>query len=127
MIAADTIVVIDREILGKPVDREDAVRMLKVLEGREHEVLTGLSVRVGERVRTHIERTRVRFRALSDEEIGEYVLTGECDDKAGGYAVQGRGSLLIEGITGDYFNVVGLPVCRLGLMLHELGINLLVP
>ena len=127
VIAADTIVVIDGQVLGKPIDREDAVRMLNMLQGREHEVLTGLSVCLGagKRVLTHVERTLVRFRTLSREDIAAYVLTGECDDKAGAYAVQGKGSLLVEGITGDYFNVVGLPVCRLGLMLHELGISLL--
>ena len=125
VIAADTIVVIDGQVLGKPRDREDAVRMLGILQGREHEVLTGLSVCMKGRVMTHVERTLVKFRALSQKEIAAYVLTGECDDKAGAYAVQGKGSLLVEGIVGDYFNVVGLPVCRLGLMLHELGINIL--
>ena len=125
VIAADTIVVIDGRILGKPVNHEDAVRMLTTLQGREHEVLTGLSVCMNGRVLTHVEHTRVKFRALSDAEIRAYVSTGECDDKAGAYAVQGRGSLLVEGLQGDYFNVVGLPVCRLGMMLHEFGINIL--
>ena len=125
VIAADTIVAIDGQILGKPRDRDDAVRMLNILQGREHEVLTGLSVCVNGREMTHVEHTRVKFRALSDDEIAAYVMTGECDDKAGAYAVQGKGSLLVEGITGDYFNVVGLPVCRLGLILHELGVNIL--
>lgn len=117
VIAADTIVVIDGVILGKPHDRADAVRMLKMLQGRVHEVLTGLSVCVDGRVMSHVERTRVKFRALGEEEISAYVSTGECDDKAGAYAVQGKGSLLVEGIEGDYFNVVGLPVCRLGMMI----------
>ena len=125
VIAADTIVVIDGVILGKPSGRDDAVRMLKILQGREHEVLTGLSVGITGDVGTNVEHTRVKFRALSDEEIRAYAASGECDDKAGAYAVQGKGSLLVEGITGDYFNVVGLPVCRLGIMLHELGVNLL--
>ena len=125
VIAADTIVVIDGQVLGKPADREDAVRMLKMLQGREHEVLTGLSVCLNEQVMTHVERTCVKFRPLSENEIAAYVMTGESDDKAGAYAVQGKGSLLIDGIVGDYFNVVGLPVCRLGMMLHELGANLL--
>ncbi len=125
VIAADTIVLIDGQVLGKPRDRDDAVRMLNMLQGREHEVLTGLSVCMNERVITHVEHTMVKFRALSESEITAYVMTGECDDKAGAYAVQGKGSLLIEGITGDYFNVVGLPVCRLGLMLHEFGVNIL--
>ena len=125
VIAADTIVVIDGLVLGKPRDREDAISMLGILQGREHEVLTGLTVCFGGKVMTHVEHTLVRFRKLNDSEIRAYTATGECDDKAGGYAVQGKGSLLVEGITGDYFNVVGLPVCRLGLMLHKLGINVI--
>ena len=125
VIAADTIVVIDGQVLGKPHDREDAARMLRTLQGREHEVLTGLSVSLDSRVLTHVEHTLVRFRKLSESEITAYVSTGECDDKAGAYAVQGRGSLLVEGITGDYFNVVGLPVCRLGKMLSEFGVKVL--
>ncbi|MBQ9433661.1 MAG: septum formation inhibitor Maf [Synergistaceae bacterium] len=125
VIAADTIVVIDGHILGKPASREDALRMLKALRGREHEVLTGLSVCMNRRVLTHVEHTTVKFRPLTDAEISAYVSTGECDDKAGAYAVQGKGSLLIEGLQGDYFNVVGLPVCRLGIILHEFGINIL--
>ena len=125
VIAADTIVVIDGKILGKPVNREDAVKMLTALQGREHEVLTGLSVCMNGRVLTHTEHTRVKFRPLSEAEIRAYVSTGECDDKAGAYAVQGKGSLLVEGLQGDYFNVVGLPVCRLGIMLREFGINIL--
>ena len=125
VIAADTIVVIDGHVLGKPMNREDAVKMLAALQGREHEVLTGLSVCMNGRILTHTEHTRVKFRPLSDAEIRAYVSTGECDDKAGAYAVQGKGSLLVEGLQGDYFNVVGLPVCRLGMMLHELGINIL--
>lgn len=125
VIAADTIVVIDGKILGKPSDREDAVKMLTALQGREHEVLTGLSVCMNGRVLTHTEHTRVKFRPLSEAEIRAYVSTGECDDKAGAYAVQGKGSLLVEGLQGDYFNVVGLPVCRLGIMLREFGINIL--
>ncbi|MBQ3654760.1 MAG: septum formation inhibitor Maf [Synergistaceae bacterium] len=125
VISADTIVVIDGRILGKPLDHEDARGMLRTLQGREHEVMTGLSVGLDGKITTHVERTLVRFRALSEAEIEEYASSGECDDKAGAYAVQGKGSLLVEGITGDYFNVVGLPVCRLGLMLHDFGINIL--
>lgn len=125
VIAADTIVVIDGQVLGKPADREDAVRMLSELSGREHEVLTGLSVCLNGEVRTHVERTRVRFRALSEEEVLAYAASGEGDDKAGAYAVQGKGALLVEGIDGDYFNVVGLPVCSLGMMLYNLGVNIL--
>ena len=125
VIAADTIVVIDGEILGKPRNREDAFRMLKMLQGREHVVMTGVSVCSVVRVISHVEHTRVKFRALSDDEIRAYISSGECDDKAGAYAVQGKGSLLVEGIEGDYFNVVGLPVCRLGVMLGKFGINII--
>ena len=125
IIAADTIVVIDGGILGKPSGRDDAVRMLKMLSGREHEVITGVAVACGGRVQVHGEHSGVRFRTLNDEEVSAYVSTGECDDKAGAYAVQGKGSLIVEGIRGDYFNVVGLPLCALGLMLRNEGIDLL--
>ena len=125
IIAADTIVVIDGEILGKPHDRPDAVRMLKALQGREHEVITGLAVVSGEREQVHAEHSAVRFRALNDSEISAYVETGECDDKAGAYAVQGLGSLIVEGINGDYYNVVGLPLCALGGMLRAERIDLI--
>ena len=121
IIAADTIVVIGDEILGKPQDREDAFRMLKILQGREHEVITGVSVALNSKVITHAEHTSVKFRSLNDDEIKNYISTGECDDKAGAYAIQGRGSILIEGIKGDYFNVVGLPLCALSKMLKEFG------
>ena len=121
IIAADTIVVIDNEILGKPHDREDAFRMLKILQGREHEVITGVSVALNEKIITHTEHTFVKFTDLNDSEIREYISTGECDDKAGAYAIQGKGSVLIEGIKGDYFNVVGLPLCALSKMLKEFG------
>ncbi len=125
VIAADTIVVIDGQVLGKPADRDDAVRMLTALQGRTHEVLTGLSVGRNGKVITHVEHTLVKFRALSEKEILAYVATGESSDKAGAYAVQGKGSLLVEGIDGDYFNVVGLPVCRLGMIMRQFGINIL--
>ena len=126
IIAADTIVVIDSMILGKPKDRHDAFRMLKRLQGRQHEVITGITVCMKNSFITHAEHTRVKFRSLlSDDEIRAYVSTGECDDKAGAYAVQGYGSLLVERIDGDYFNVVGLPLCKLGTTLDMFGINLL--
>lgn len=121
IIAADTIVVIDGEILGKPADREDAASMLRHLSGREHEVITGVAVSFMGRLSVNDEHTLVRFRELTDDEISAYVATGEGDDKAGAYAVQGKGALMIEGITGDYFNVVGLPLCRLGVMLKGIG------
>ncbi len=121
VIGADTVVVLDDEILGKPTDEEDAARMLKSLSGREHSVLTGISAlrRSDGKGVSVFEETKVRFRNLSEEEILKYVKTGEPMDKAGAYGIQGLGSLLIEKIDGDYFNVVGLPVCRLFRLLAE--------
>ena len=119
IIAADTIVVIDQKILGKPHDREEAFKMLKTLQGREHEVITGVSAACDEKIISHAEHTLVKFISMSDEEIREYISTGECDDKAGAYAIQGKGATLIEGINGDYFNVVGLPLCSLSKILKE--------
>ncbi len=126
VIGADTIVAIDDEILGKPATRAAARGMLKRLSGRTHRVLTGLhvvSTFTGES-REACEATEVRFRALSDEEIEWYLDTGEYTDKAGGYGIQGKGALLVAGIRGDYFNVMGLPLCRLYLMLRALGYRL---
>lgn len=122
IISADTIVVADGEILGKPSDRSDAVRMLRELSGREHEVITSVALSVSGKIAVKSVHTLVKFRALSDGEISAYVKTGESDDKAGGYAVQGLGSLMIEGINGDYYNVVGLPLCTLGGMMRAEGI-----
>ena len=113
VLGADTTVVVDAEILAKPQTDEDARRMLRLLSGRRHDVLTGVAlVRTGsEGLRTvAYERTQVRFGAMSDEEIDWYVKSGESMDKAGAYAVQGRAALFIEEIRGDYWNVVGLPV-----------------
>ncbi|MBQ9564794.1 MAG: septum formation inhibitor Maf [Synergistaceae bacterium] len=124
VIAADTIVVVDGKVLGKPADREDARRMLGLLQGRAHEVMTGVALRRGGQLLSGLERTAVHFRPLSEDEIAAYAATGEGDDKAGAYAIQGRGALLIASIEGDYFNVVGLPLCRLGRMLEELGLTL---
>ena len=99
--------------------------MLGMLSGREHEVITGVAVSSGGIVHARAVHTLVKFRELSGREISAYVSTGECDDKAGAYAVQGKGSLLVEGIHGDYYNVVGLPLCTLGEMLKESGVSLL--
>lgn len=99
--------------------------MLETLSGRHHVVYTGLAVlRGGETVSDH-EATEVRFRPLSREEIAAYVATGEPMDKAGAYGIQGRGALLVEGIVGDYFNVMGLPVCKLGQILNRFGVKTL--
>lgn len=113
VLGADTVVVIAGEILGQPRDEEDARRMLKLLNGEWHEVLTGVAlVRAGETSRTLVDHqsTRVRFCEMSAEEIDWYVSTGEPSDKAGAYAIQGRGAIFIEEIAGDYFNIVGLPI-----------------
>ena len=125
IVSADTIVVIDGCILGKPKDEADAARMLRQLSGRTHEVLTGLCVRQGERVEQIVSRTRVTFRPLSDAEIAAYIQTGEPMDKAGAYGVQGFGSLFVSHIDGDYFTVMGLPVCELFRLLRLFEITIL--
>ena len=124
VIAADTMVFLDHERLGKPADGDDAFRMLSDLSGREHTVRTGVTVRRGDRSRTEVEATAVRFRPLTAEEIRRYIATGEPMDKAGAYGIQGLGALLVEGIRGDYFNVMGLPVLRLARMLRAFGLDL---
>lgn len=125
VIAADTIVSIDNKILGKPADERDAEMMLALLSGREHTVYTGVTVVKNGEVLTGHEKTAVKFREISPEEISAYVSTGEPMDKAGAYGAQGIGSLFVEGIQGDFFNVMGLPLCRLSLMLKELDVSLL--
>ena len=97
--------------------------MLSALSGREHIVYTGVTVCRGGQILTQHEATAVRFRPLTAQEIDAYIATGEPMDKAGSYGIQGRGALLVEGISGDYFNVVGLPVCRLGRMLTQFGVD----
>ena len=124
VIAADTMVFLDHERLGKPADGDDAFRMLSDLSGREHTVRTGVTVRRGDLSRTEVEATAVRFRPLTAEEIRRYIATGEPMDKAGAYGIQGLGALLVEGIRGDYFNVMGLPVLRLARMLRAFGLDL---
>mgnify|MGYP001501632934 FL=1 len=125
IIAADTIVYLDGAILGKPRDHDDAVRMLTALSGREHIVYTGVAVLRGGELRQAAERTAVRFRPLTSGEIERYIATGEPMDKAGAYGIQGRGALFVAHLDGDYFNVMGLPLCRLGKMLGKLGVKLL--
>ncbi len=112
VLGADTVVVIDGEILGKPDSAEDAVRMLRRLSGREHAVMTGICLRNASRCVVDTETTGVRFVPLTEQEIREYVASGEPMDKAGAYAVQGLASKFIDRIDGCYFNVVGLPVAR---------------
>ena len=125
VIAADTIVVCNGKTLGKPKSKEQAVEMLTMLSGRDHQVMTGLTVRKGEDCRTVTEITHLHFRKLSQREILDYVATGEPMDKAGAYGVQGKGALLVERLEGDFFNVMGLPVLRLSRMLAQFGIRLL--
>ncbi|MDR2527962.1 MAG: Maf family protein [Synergistaceae bacterium] len=124
VIAADTVVVMNRDILGKPRDKSEGLKMILSLQGRTHEVLTGLSLRWRKRALDAVERTRVTFRPLNETAARAYAATGEGMDKAGAYAIQGKGSLLVSSIKGDYFNVVGLPLCKLGAMVGELGLSL---
>ncbi|MBR4767475.1 MAG: septum formation inhibitor Maf [Lachnospiraceae bacterium] len=112
VLGADTIVVLDGEILGKPKDREDAFRMLKELSGRTHDVYTGVAILSEEEKTCFFERTGVTFFDLSDEEIRSYIATGEPMDKAGAYGIQGCGMSLVKKIDGDYYTVVGLPAAR---------------
>ena len=117
VIAADTIVVCQGKILGKPHSYEEAVSMLQLLSGRDHQVMTGCTVLKGDRAETFTEGTDIHFRELSDKEIRRYVASGEPMDKAGAYGIQGGAALFCEKMVGDYYNVMGLPVCRLGQVL----------
>ena len=119
VIAADTIVVCEGQILGKPHDETDARRMLTLLSGRDHQVMTGMTVLRGDRQVVCTEVTDIHFRTLSEKEIRAYIATGEPMDKAGAYGIQGGGALFAEKMVGDYYNVMGLPVCRLGQILRE--------
>ena len=124
IITADTMVFLDGLRLGKPTDQDDAARMLRSLSGRTHEVCTGVSLIQGDRILTEAETTAVTFRTLTDAEIAAYIATGDPMDKAGSYGIQGRPALFVSGITGDYFNVMGLPLHRLGQMLKQFGVDL---
>ena len=125
VVAADTIVVCDGKVLGKPHSEAEAVEMLTLLSGRDHQVMTGVTVLRDETAETFTEITDIHFRPLSEKEIRAYVATGEPMDKAGSYGVQGKGSLLVEKLNGDFFNVMGLPVLRLSRMLTQFGVHLL--
>lgn len=113
IVSADTIVCLNNKVLGKPKSREDAFSMLRTLSGNTHSVFTGVTIIKGEKEKIFSQETKVTFYDLSDEEIYEYIDSGEVYDKAGSYGIQGKGGLLVKGIEGDYFNVVGLPVARL--------------
>lgn len=120
IIGADTIVVLDGKIFGKPESKADAHQMLKALSGREHIVFTGVAILCPHDQTVFSVKTSVRFTELTDQEITAYIDTGEPMDKAGAYGIQGPGAMLVEGISGDFYNVMGLPVCRLAKELRYL-------
>ena len=121
VIAADTIVVCQGKVLGKPKSEEEAASMLELLSGRDHQVMTGCTVVLGDRCESFTEVTDLHFRALSPREIARYVASGEPMDKAGSYGIQGGAALFCERMAGDYYNVMGLPVCRLSQVLKQLA------
>lgn len=125
VLAADTVVLLEDKILGKPDTPAAAAEMLLALSGRSHLVLTGITVLGPEGMESHCEGTEVWFRPLSGREIGAYVATGEPMDKAGAYGIQGRAALFIRRLSGDYYNVVGLPLCAASEMLRRAGIPIL--
>ena len=125
VIAADTIVVIDGREHGKPRSEQDAFDMLRLLSGRTHEVVTVFSVCRGARIEAEAAVTKVTFRPLSDEEIRAYIKTGEPMDKAGSYGIQGYGAMFVSRLEGDYFSVMGLPLCPLCRMLRSFGVSIL--
>ena len=125
VVAADTIVVCGGQILGKPDTEERACEMLRLLSGRDHQVMTGVTVLYQDRCRTVTEVTDIHFRSLSEGEIRRYVRSGEPMDKAGAYGIQGGAALFAERLVGDYYNVVGLPVCRLRQLFAEVAPQLL--
>ena len=125
VIAADTIVVCEGRVLGKPRDEADAVATLRLLSGRDHQVMTGCTVLFGDRCESFTEVTDLHFRELSDREIARYVASGEPMDKAGSYGIQGGAALFCTHMVGDYYNVMGLPVCALGQRLKALAPQLM--
>ena len=122
VLSADTTVVFDGQIVGKPVDAEDAARILRTLSGREHQVLTAVAVALREQIEAQISVSSVSFRELSDAEIRSYVATGEPLDKAGAYAIQGRGGVLVTRMTGSYSGIMGLPLAETVELLQKFGI-----
>jgi septum formation protein len=125
VIAADTIVVCDGKILGKPKSADDAKAMLRLLSGRDHQVMSGMTVLRGDIATVVTEITDLHFRHLSEKEIEDYVASGEPMDKAGAYGIQGGAALFCQKLNGDYYNVVGLPVCRLAEILKEMAPELM--
>ncbi|MEE1327798.1 MAG: Maf family protein [Oscillospiraceae bacterium] len=120
VIAADTIVVCEGKVLGKPKTEDEAFAMLRLLSGRDHQVMTGVTVLRDEEIVSFTEITDLHFRELSDQEIARYVASGEPMDKAGAYGIQGGAALFCTHMVGDYYNVMGLPVCRLGQVLRNM-------
>ena len=125
VIAADTIVVCDGHILGKPKDAHEAKAMLRLLSGRDHQVMSGMTVLRGDAATVVTEVTDLHFRELTDKEIDDYVASGEPMDKAGAYGIQGGAALFCQKLSGDYYNVVGLPVCRLAQILRQVAPELM--
>lgn len=119
IISADTVVAVDDEILGKPIDKEDARRMISLLSGKVHQVYTGVTISLNGKVKTFSEKTDVEFFSLTENEIEEYISSSEPYDKAGAYGIQGKAGLLVKGINGDYYNVVGFPIARLKREIQE--------
>ncbi len=122
VIGADTIVVVDDEILGKPADEGDAYRMLRMLSGREHRVVTAVAVALDGEIVSSVEEVQVTFRDLSDSEIADYIATREPMDKAGSYGIQGYGATIVRKVEGDYFAVMGLPLLRTVGLLQQMGL-----
>ncbi|MGH8737459.1 MAG: Maf family protein [Burkholderiales bacterium] len=121
VLAADTTVALEGRIFGKPADRAEAARMLADLSGREHEVLSAVVLKYDERIEIELSRTAVQFRALGEDEIRQYIATGEADDKAGAYAIQGRAAQFIAAIRGSYTGVVGLPLYETAQVIERMG------
>ena len=124
VLGADTVVCLEGRVLGKPRDENDAFRMLRALSGRKHTVYTGMALRQGERLATDYAAADVWFRELTDGEISAYIATGSPMDKAGAYGAQDMAALFVERIDGEFYTVVGLPLCRLGQMLKAFGTEL---
>ena len=123
VLGCDTVVVLDDVILGKPSDREDAKRMLRMLSGRTHQVITAICIAEKGRKETFCNVTEVEFYPLGEDTVESYVATGESDDKAGSYGIQGYGAALVKGIKGDYFSVMGLPVAQCVRVLSSFGVE----
>ena len=121
VVAADTIVVCENKVLGKPHSQEEAMQMLRLLSGRDHQVMTGMTVLRDEKCLSCTQVTDIHFRELSQKEIAAYVATGEPMDKAGAYGIQGGAALFAEKMVGDYYNVMGLPVCKLRILLEQIA------